>query len=226
MEQFINSYYENNAKKLHAVINKIFSKNHGGTIGRDMEEFYGIGTDVLVGIWDKYRLGQSTYDPFKGDLDGYVYNALSMAIIDELKKQNCDKRTTKVYLLDGNGNPVLDKKTGKPVKVPIPDIRLDAPMKEDSDITWGDLIEADFDINAKAGIGITEEYSYEMKIYLGKLSKLQVKVLKLLSENYKPDEIKKILHIGPGLYNDCISAIKSFKNTKCIASLIRRDQGC
>ena len=113
MEQFINSYYENNAKKLHAVINKIFSKNHGGTIGRDMEEFYGIGTDVLVGIWDKYRLGQSTYDPFKGDLDGYVYNALSMAIIDELKKQNCDKRTTKVYLLDGNGNPVLDKKTGK-----------------------------------------------------------------------------------------------------------------
>ena len=34
MEKFINKYYENNAKKLHTVINKIFNKYYGGTAGK------------------------------------------------------------------------------------------------------------------------------------------------------------------------------------------------
>lgn len=58
--QIINSYYENGARKLHNVINKIFNKYYGGIIGKDIEEFYGIGTDVLTEIWKK-----GTYDYIK-----------------------------------------------------------------------------------------------------------------------------------------------------------------
>lgn len=132
MEQIINSYYENNAKKLHTTVNKIFNKHYGGTVGRDMEEFYGIGSDVLIDILEKYKNGKNTYDSSKGSFDGYVYRAISMAITDEFKRQNRDKRTNKVFLLDENGNKVLDEKTGRPIKISLLDVRLDAPVKEDS----------------------------------------------------------------------------------------------
>ena len=48
-----------------------------------------------------------------------------------------------------------------------------------------------------------------MKRYLDKLSKIQVKVLELLAENYSSDEIKQMLHIDSKLYKDSILAIKS-----------------
>ena len=62
--------------------------------------------------------------------------------------------------------------------------------------------------------------------YLGKLSKIQIKVLELMAEDYSPEEIKTILHIDAKLYSDCIAAIRSYKNTRCIAGLIRRGYKC
>ena len=134
MEQLLNSYYENDARKLHTTINNIFNRSYGGIKDKDMEEFYGIGTDVLFKIWHN-----NTYDPSKGDFDGYVYRALCLAIIDEFKKRTCGKRTTKNF--------ILDKKTGKPFKINIQDVSLDAPVKEGENLTQGDLIPSDFDMN-------------------------------------------------------------------------------
>lgn len=54
LEQIINAYYADNAKKLHTVINQIFITHYGGITGKDMEEFYGIGSDVVMDIlWNK-----------------------------------------------------------------------------------------------------------------------------------------------------------------------------
>ena len=119
----LNTYYENNAKKLHFVVDQIFNRHYGGTNGKDMEEFYGVATDVLIEIWEK-----ENYDSSKGDFNGYVYNALRMALIDEFKKRDCDKRVAKVFLLDENGNKILDEKTNKPKKIPISDVYLDTQI--------------------------------------------------------------------------------------------------
>lgn len=70
-EQIINAYYENNAKKLHTVINKIFVKHYGGIAGKDIEEFYGVGSDVIMDI-----IWNGRYDSDKGDFDGYIYIGL------------------------------------------------------------------------------------------------------------------------------------------------------
>lgn len=37
MEQIINAYYADNARKLHTVINQIFVKHYGGITGKDIE---------------------------------------------------------------------------------------------------------------------------------------------------------------------------------------------
>lgn len=209
VEQLLNSYYENNAKKLHAVINKIFNKHYGGTTGIDIEEFYGIGTDVLIDIWNKYRKGKSTYDPLKGNFDGYVYRAIYMAITDEFKKQNRDKRTTKVFLLDNNGEKVIDEKTGKPIKISLPDVRLDAPIKEDSNTTQGDMIKSDFNIDDEIERNFKDE---RVEKFLNNLSKTQKQIAEMIMEGVSVFVIKKKLNLSDKDYNDNLNAMRSFEN--------------
>lgn len=214
MEQIINTYYANNAKKLHTVINQIFVKHYGGILGKDIEEFYGVGSDVIMDIvWNR------RYDSSKGDFEGYIYRAILFAIKDEYKRRYRDKRVFKVEGIDDKGNKI---------KIPIADVSLDAPIKEGENITIGDTLQSDFTMDsALFGImGYKEEYSPEMKEYLGKLSKIQVKVLELIADNYTPEEIKTTLHIDSRLYADCIAAIRAYKNIKCIAGLVRRNEKC
>lgn len=215
VEQLLNSYYENNAKKLHTVINKIFNKHYGGTKGKDMEEFYGIGTDVLTDIWNKHREGKDTYDPLKGDFDGYVYRAISMAITDEFKRQNRDKRTTKVFLLDNNGNKVLDGKTGKPIKISLSDVRLDAPIKEDSNMTQGDILKSDFDINNEVGDEFKDE---RIEKFFDNLSKIQKQIAKMIMNGFSISDIKKELKLSDKEYTDNFNVMRSFKNINILCN--------
>jgi len=200
IEKLLNPYYENSAKKLHAVINRIFNKHYGGTAGKDIEEFYGVGTDVLFEIWKN-----NTYDSSKGDFDGYVYKSLNMAIIDEFKKRNRDKRTSKIYLLDENGEKVLDENTGRPIKVSVPDVRLDAPIKEGENITYGDTIQSDFDIEDY----LVEENSYQderVEKYLSSLPKAARQIVELKMKDVSVSEIKNKLNITDKEYSkymDC-----------------------
>lgn len=204
--QIINSYYENGARKLHNVINKIFNKYYGGIIGKDIEEFYGIGTDVLTEIWEK-----GTYDFSKGDFDGYVYNSLRMAIIDEFKSRNRDKRITKVFLLDEYGNKVLDKKTGRPIKVSVSDIRLDAPVKEGENTTYGDMLQSDFnmdDILEKKYISQDER----IEKYLGSLPKITRKIIEMKMNDIPISEIKKKLGLTEKEYCNHMNSARMNEN--------------
>lgn len=215
MEQLLNSYYENNAKKLHTTVNKIFNKHYGGIVGRDMEEFYGIGSDVLIDILEKYKSGKSTYDSSKGDFDGYVYRAISMAITDEFKRQNRDKRTAKVFLLDDNGNKVLDEKTGRPIKISLSDVRLDAPIKEDSNMTQGDIIPSDFDINDEIG---NEFKGERIERFFNNLSKKQRQIAKMIMNGFSVSDIKRKLELSDKEYTDNFNAMRSFKNISILCN--------
>lgn len=210
MEQFLNSYYKNNAQKLHLVINKIFNKYYGGTSGKDMEEFYGIGTDVLTEIWKN-----NNYDSSKGSFDAYVYNSLKMAFIDEFKKQNRDKRKAKAFLLDENGNNILDENTGKPLKVSVQDVSLNAPLKSDENTTYGDMIQSDFNIDTEISnkIGI---YRDEVEDFLKNLSDMQRKICMLIMKGYVVEDIKKILAVTDKQYKDCWSVITSYDKKRIL----------
>lgn len=180
-----------------------------------MEEFYGIGTDVLTDIWNKDRHGKSTYDPSKGDFDGYVYKAISMAITDEFKRQNRDKRTSKVFLLDDNGENVLDDKTGKPIKISVPDVRLDAPIKEDSNITQGDVIQSVFDMNDEIDKIFNDEI---IEKFFNNLSKIQIQIARMIMDGVSVCDIKKELNLSDKEYTDNFNAMRSFKNISILCN--------
>lgn len=200
----MNSYYENNAKKLHTIINKIFNRYYGGTDGKDMEEFYGIGTDVLFEIWS-----DKTYDSSKGDFDGYVYRALCLAIIDEFKKRNRDKRSSKIFLLDRFGNRILDEKTGKPIKISVQDIYFDAPVQEGENLTQGDMLQSDFDMDA---ILFKECNDERVEKFLCSLPKVSRCIIEMKMEDIPVSEIKARLGINDREYNNYMNYAKVNEN--------------
>lgn len=205
MEQILNLYYKNNAKKLHSVVNKIFDKKYGGIKKRDMDEFYSVANDVFADI-----IKHDRYDSSKGDFDGFLYKALSLAIVDEFKKQNREKRKTKINLLDENGNKVLDK-DGKAIKISVPDVYLDAPIKEDSGMTHGDMVQSDFNLdNMLLQKGIYQDEKID--VYLKSLPKLTRQIIQMKMNDFPVSEIKNKLGITEKEYSNCMKAARMNEN--------------
>ena len=92
-------------------------------------------------------------------------------------------------------------------------ISIEMPVGDgDESFTIGDSI-TDKNTIEKEFFGEREEgYSKKMSNYLGRLSPLQKEVLHLISIGFKPVEILEELHINQKLYNDCYSAIHSYRN--------------
>ncbi len=83
MEHILNTYYANNARKLHGVIDKILLK-FGGLSDKDMDDFYSLANEVFVDVLKRYDDSQ----PF----DVFLYSCLSNKIKSEMTKRNRYKR--------------------------------------------------------------------------------------------------------------------------------------
>lgn len=83
MEQILNIYYENNARKLHEMVKQILFK-FGGLSDKDMDDFYSLANEVFVDAMRRYD-GKQSFDVF-------LYACLSNKIKTELTKRNRTKR--------------------------------------------------------------------------------------------------------------------------------------
>jgi len=83
MEQILNAYYADNARKLHRVVDKILSR-FGGLYGKDRDDFYSLANEVFVDVMKRYDGEQS--------FDGFLYSCLSNKIMSEITKRNREKR--------------------------------------------------------------------------------------------------------------------------------------
>ena len=83
MEQILNAYYGDNAKKLHKIVDKILL-NFGGLSDKDMDDFYSLANEVFVDVMRRYDDSQS--------FDGFLYSCLFNRIKTEMTKRNRQKR--------------------------------------------------------------------------------------------------------------------------------------
>ncbi len=83
MEQILITYYEDNAKKLHKVVDKILQK-FGGLSDKDLDDFYSLANEVFVDVMKRYDYTQS--------FDGFLYSCLSNKIKTEITRRNREKR--------------------------------------------------------------------------------------------------------------------------------------
>ncbi len=83
MEQILNTYYADNAKKLHNTVDKILLK-FGGLSNKDLDDFYSLANEVFVDVMKRYDDSQS--------FDGFLYSCLLNKIKTEMTRRNCEKR--------------------------------------------------------------------------------------------------------------------------------------
>ena len=82
-EKLLQSYYADNAKKLHKLVDGIL-KRFGGIYQKDCDDFYSLANEVLANLC-------KTYDG-KQNFDAYVYSCLSNKIKTEMTRRNRQKR--------------------------------------------------------------------------------------------------------------------------------------
>ena len=83
MEQILIAYYENNAKKLHKMVDRILFK-FGGISYKDLDDFYSLANVVFVDVLRRYDGAQS--------FDGFLYACLCNKIKSEMSRRNREKR--------------------------------------------------------------------------------------------------------------------------------------
>lgn len=79
----LNSYYADNAKKLHKVVDKIVLK-FGGLSSKDTDDFYSLANEVFTDVIKRYDYVQS--------FDGFLHSCLSNKIMSEITRRNREKR--------------------------------------------------------------------------------------------------------------------------------------
>ncbi len=82
-QSILDTYYADNAKKLHRIVDGILSK-FGGLSNKDKDDFYSLANEVFADIMKKYDDSQS--------FNGFLYSCLSNKIMSEITKRNREKR--------------------------------------------------------------------------------------------------------------------------------------
>lgn len=184
MEAILNSYYANDAKKLHIMVDKILVRLKFYDV--DNEDFYSLANEIFVDVIRRYD--------GKQDFNGFLYSCLMNKFKTEMTRRNRQKRQADRMALS------LEEKVGG----------------DDENAVIGDFIADKTTIEGEFFEEREETYSEKMNKYLGRLSNLQKEVLRLISIGFTPSEILEELHINQKIYEDCYSAIHSFRNTSVL----------
>lgn len=210
MEQILNDYYKNGGEKLHKLVNQIINKKYGGTADKDMDEFYSVANDVFADI-----VLHNRYNSSKGDFDDFLYGALCLAIIDEFKKQNRDKRTTKIEVIDENGNLK---------KISVPNVYLESAVDGYDNLTIGDTIKSDYNLEDETFKGLSESDNENIREYISTLTPTQKKIAELIGEGLSKNEIIKKIRISESAYNNNLKAMRHFEKVRILKSSIKSEE--
>ena len=83
MNQILVTYYADNAKKLHKVVDRILQQ-FGGLSDKDLDDFYSLANEVFVDVMRRYDGSQA--------FDGFLYSCLVNKIKTEMTRKNREKR--------------------------------------------------------------------------------------------------------------------------------------
>lgn len=83
MDKILNTYYADNAKKLHKIVDKILLK-FGGLSDQDRDDFYSLANELFVDVMRRYDNTKS--------FDGFLYACLFNKIKSEITRRNREKR--------------------------------------------------------------------------------------------------------------------------------------
>lgn len=182
----LDTYYADNARKLHRTVDKILFK-FGGLSDKDMDDFYSLANVVFVDVMKRYDGSQS--------FDGFLYSCLTNKIKTEMTRRNREKRKADRMCVS------LDAMKDNDEECSLLNL-----IASDFD-TFDEAIKAQ-----ECG----QYQDDRIQMYISKLSNRQVGILNLLVDGYQPNEIREILEISPREYADDLSIMRSYEFIKIL----------
>ena len=182
----LDSYYADNAKKLHRTVDKILSK-FGGLSNKDIDDFYSLANEVFTDVLRRYDGVQS--------FEAFLYSCLSNKVMTEITKRNREKRKADRLCTS------LDAVNGDDEQCNLLDF-----IASDFN-TFDEVVKLQEN-------GLFQEDRVQM--YISRLSNRQVNILNLLVDGYKPNEVRQILEISSREYSDDLSTMRSYENVKVL----------
>lgn len=181
-------YCDNDMQLLKKISRSIFMRFNEPLAGADYDDFYSI---ALMTLWQAYN----AYDPDTGiSFDGFLRSCLQKKFKSELTHRHRQKR-------------VLNQLA----------ISLDAAGDGEDECSLLEFIPSDFDTFEEV-TKRNEDQKYQDKVqqYISRLSDIQVNILNLLVDGYKPTEILLELQISAREYADNMQIIRSYENVKIL----------
>lgn len=181
-------YCDNDMQLLKKISRSIFMRFNEPLAGADYDDFYSI---ALMTLWQAYN----AYDPDTGiSFDGFLRSCLQKKFKSELTHRHRQKR-------------VLNQLA----------ISLDAAGDEEDECSLLEFIPSDFDtFEEVTKRNDDQKYQDKVQQYISRLSDIQVNILNLLVDGYKPTEILLELQISAREYADNMQIIRSYENVKIL----------
>ena len=154
----------------------------------DYVDFYSIANMTL---WQAYN----AYDPDTGiSFDGFLKSCLQKKFKTELTHRHRQKRILNQFA-----------------------VSLDAVNDSEDECNLLDFMASDFDtFDEVAKRQENGQYQDKIQQYISRLSNLQVSILNLLVDDYKPFEIRRMLEISEKEYTDNMQIMRSYENVKIL----------
>ena len=181
-------YCENDMKRLKRISRSIFMKFNESLSNADYDDFYSVANLVL---WQAYN----SYDPKMGvKFEGFLHSCLSKKFKTELEYRHRQKRVLNQFA-----------------------VSLDAASENDEEYCLMDCVASDFDTFEEA-VRRQEKDQFQDKVqkYISRLSKQQIRILNMLMDGYKPNEIQQTLKISSKEYVKELHIMRSYENVKIL----------
>ena len=188
MGRYVDYYCGDNNRELKKIVNSILKRKFNWIAQKDYDDFYSRAGQV---VWEC----ENSFDETKGvSFENYLHSCIYSKIKTQVTYVNRAKRMQR----DTDGQPLYD-------------MSIDAPVGEDSDITFGDLVPSDFDMENTLERRC-ELQNERIEAYLKGLSKIQRQIVEMKMDDMHASEIKKKLKLSDKQYKQHCQELKTFAN--------------
>lgn len=197
----VNYYYEKDRQALKSICNKILSQ-----IWNDVPFYYRDDFESVAGLTILQSL--NTYNLKKGsqkldDIRKYVNTSIKLNFISCIYNINNLKHGG-----DGNWDSEKRDENGKKVKksVKVKFVNIDDKIKEGSESTYADIIPGGKSVEE---IIFENKKDSRLEACINKLNKTQKKIVSLMIDGYKPNEIQEELQLTNKQYFDYVTDMRT-----------------
>lgn len=192
----VNFFYGNNGKEIKIICNQILH-----SIWNDVPYYYRDDFESLAGKLLLVCINK--YDPSVGDFRGFAYPFMQKKFISHIYSINSLKHGG-----DGNWDGKKRDENGKKVKksVKVKLVNIDDKVKEGSDSTYADIIKGGKSVEE---IVFENKKASKLEACINKLNKTQKKIVSLMIDGYKPNEIQEELQLTNKQYFDYVTDMRT-----------------